>query len=252
MFEYINVSELDYKRDINRRERALQPLLPINIDKVKGYGSIPYNNNYLSWGNITESIDSNTTIIKDVILDKNISEIIVKKANQFTTDISIKYTYGLISTFSDFNKNKYIRRTFSNDKMVFFDDSQNPYFYFEDFNSNDLMHKVKEASKYEFNVCTLDLETFVDSNNEHQILCACFYDGNETFKFYISDYSCPEELLMDLFETIMQPKYHKTNIYIHNGSSFDLVFLLKPLYELTSDNSIKIDPVIKDGKFFKY
>ena len=31
VFEYINVSELDYKRDINRRERALQPLLPINI-----------------------------------------------------------------------------------------------------------------------------------------------------------------------------------------------------------------------------
>ena len=30
--------------------------------------------------------------------------------------------------------------------------------------------------------------------------------------------------------------------------SFDLVFLLKPLYELIADNSsIKIDPVIKDG-----
>ena len=178
VFEYINVSELDYKRDVNRRVRASLPLLPINIDKIKGYGSIPYNNNYLSWGSNSEIIDSTTTIIKDVTLDKNISEIIVKKDYQYNTTVVVKYTYNFTSTFSDFTKNNYVRRTFAGSKMVFFDQAEKPYFYFEDFNSNDLMHKVKEASKYEFNICTLDLETFIDQNNEHQILCACFYDGN--------------------------------------------------------------------------
>ena len=36
-------------------------------------------------------------------------------------------------------------------------------------------------------------------------------------------------MLNELFETILQIKYDNYNIYIHNGSSFDLVFLLKHL-----------------------
>ena len=35
---------------------------------------------------------------------------------QYTTNVAIKYTYNFTSTFSDFNKNKYVRRRFSDEK----------------------------------------------------------------------------------------------------------------------------------------
>ena len=152
IFEYINVSELDYKRDLNRKIRSSIPLLPIQINKIRGFSNIPFNNNYLSWGENSEVIDSTTTIIRDVIIDKNISEITVNKENQFTTHITLNYIYNKSDYFSDFNKNDYIRRTFSNGKIVFFDNSETPYFYYEDFNSNDNMVKIKPSSKHEFEV----------------------------------------------------------------------------------------------------
>lgn len=108
------------------------------------------------------------------------------------------------------------------------------------------MFKVKSASDYEFRCCTLDLETFID-NKEHKVLCAVFYDSEESHKFYIGDFDTQESLINALFDTILQPKYNKSSIYIHNGSSFDLVFLLKTLSKRTLDG-LDINPIIKDGK----
>ena len=136
------------------------------------------------------------------------------------------------------------------EKIVFFDVTERPYFYFEDFNSNDLMLKIKETNRHEFNICTLDIETFINDNN-HKVLCICFFDGENSHEFYLSDYKNQDEMINALFDIILQAKYHNKSIFIHNGSSFDLVFLLKPLYDrCLLDTSLRIDPIIKDGKFF--
>ena len=109
------------------------------------------------------------------------------------------------------------------------------------------MHTVKQSNNYEFNIGTLDLETYIE-NNEHKVLCAVFYDGNNFHKFYIADYVDQDSMIDALLDTILQPNNHKLSIYMHNGSAFDLVFLLKSLSKRTLKGLV-MDPIIKDGKF---
>ena len=76
--------------------------------------------------------------------------------------------------------------------------------YFEDYKSDDLMNVVKRENTYEFNIGTLDLETYIE-NNEHKVLCAVFYDGNISHKFYIADYVDQESMIDALFDNVLQP-----------------------------------------------
>ena len=117
-------------------------------------------------------------------------------------------------------------------------------FYFEKLYSNDVMYPSKKTDR-NINIATLDIETYIH-NNEHKILCICFYEGDTTHKFYINDYISTGDLLNNLFNIILQPKYSDYNIYIHNGSSFDLIFLLK---HLANFKGVNIIPTYKDGKF---
>ena len=110
--------------------------------------------------------------------------------------------------------------------------------------SSDVMYPSNKTER-DINIATLDIETYID-NNLHKILCICFYDGKQTFKFYINDYISTDELLNHLFNTIFQSKYNDYNIYIHNGSSFDLIFLLN---HLANFKGVNIIPTYKDGKF---
>ena len=52
--------------------------------------------------------------------------------------------------------------------------------------SSDVMYPSNKTER-DINIATLDIETYID-NNLHKILCICFYDGKQTFKFYINDY----------------------------------------------------------------
>lgn len=52
--------------------------------------------------------------------------------------------------------------------------------------------------------------------------------------------------MSDLFDTLLQSSYNGYNIYIHNGSSFDLIFLLKYLANI---KGVNLTPTYKDGKF---
>ena len=74
------------------------------------------------------------------------------------------------------------------------------------------------------------------------------YDGNIFNKFYIADYVDQESIIDVLLDTILQPNNHKLNIYIYNGSSFDLVFLLKSIGKRAT-KGLSVDLIIKDGKF---
>ena len=73
-------------------------------------------------------------------------------------------------------------------------------------------------------------------------------NGNISHKFYIADYVDQDSMINALLDTILQPNNHKLNIYMHNGSAFDLVFLLKSLSKRTLKGLV-MDPIIKDGKF---
>ena len=67
----------------------------------------------------------------------------------------------------------------------------------------------------------------------------------------MTDYKNHEELLKDAILSLLKPKYSGYNVYIHNLSNFDGIFLLKTLAELLDSEKYKISvtPVLRDGSF---
>lgn len=142
---------------------------------------------YSTWGDETTEIGYNIIKINKIKIDSNISFITVTTDSDYKTRVTLNYEAGNTVNFIDFKQpNGSYCRIINNGLKYYFDDHSNPYFYFESTKSNNLIHKVKPASKYEFNVGTLDLETFIEIN-EHKILCACFYDGKDNSVGFICD-----------------------------------------------------------------
>ena len=97
---------------------------------------------------------------------------------------------------------------------------------------------------------TLDIETYKDSANIMHIYCISFYDGVDTKSFYIKDFEGdnPDKLLLKaLIDSLLDDKYNESKVYIHNLSTFDGIFLLKTIYNLSNDG-YKIDLIYKDDK----
>nr|YP_010455140.1 hypothetical protein NYK79_mgp08 [Porodaedalea mongolica]UUA03982.1 hypothetical protein [Porodaedalea mongolica]WCF76751.1 hypothetical protein [Porodaedalea mongolica] len=92
----------------------------------------------------------------------------------------------------------------------------------------------------------LDVETYLDAENKMSIYCISVFDGDKSKSFYLTDYKNIDSLIKDLLSTIFNRKYSGKKIYIHNSSEFDLIFLLK---YIVSYGSVKVEPIIKDGKF---
>jgi hypothetical protein len=56
---------------------------------------------------------------------------------------------------------------------------------------------------------------------------ACgFYDGETSYKFYLSDYQDYKSMLKACILEMANPKYKDYTIYVHNGGGFDFIFLL--------------------------
>jgi hypothetical protein len=56
-------------------------------------------------------------------------------------------------------------------------------------------------------------------------------------------------MLKDVINSLLKPKYSGYNIYIHNFSNFDGIFLLNAIILYLDYNNMKVSPLIKDGKF---
>lgn len=88
----------------------------------------------------------------------------------------------------------------------------------------------------------MDLETRT-INNVITPYCVCVYDGVKVRTFYLTDFKNSDEMLLESVKSIMQRKYNKYKVYLHNFSYFDGIFLLRVLTMLS--NNIK--PTIKDN-----
>lgn len=92
--------------------------------------------------------------------------------------------------------------------------------------------KPKRGSKkIDKKMVTLDIETRV-INNEHIPYLICYYDGNEAYSFYLTDYDSPDEMIKACISSLLVLKYHKHKIYIHNLANFDGIFILRNLVTL--------------------
>lgn len=121
------------------------------------------------------------------------------------------------------------------------------HFIFEKlFNPKEKISKGRKDKKFNLNKITLDIETFLNSKNKIDLLSISYYDGLKARSFFISDYGSVKELICDVLKNLLVKTNTSKNIYIHNSSNFDLIFLLK---HIANYPGIVLDPIIKDGKF---
>lgn len=106
------------------------------------------------------------------------------------------------------------------------------------------INKINLEAHYKEKFVTMDLETRT-INGEMSVYCCSIYDGSELNNFYLTDYKNDEELLIIAIKSLFKRKYKGLNVYLHNFSNFDSVFLLSTLSKL----SLRIIPIINDNNF---
>src|SRR6185369_1710594 len=121
-------------------------------------------------------------------------------------------------------------------------------FYEESLNKLDYITPLNENKKYLNNFATLDIETYLE-DNIHKPYLICIHDGKRSVDYYLNplDINGKSNMFKDALYYLFTRKFNGKNIYIHNSSNFDLVFLLKYLVE--HKNITKFNPIVKDGKF---
>jgi hypothetical protein len=107
-----------------------------------------------------------------------------------------------------------------------------------------LMRIKKKDKKFNNNFITCEIETR-EINNKLTPICFSSYNGKVCKSFYITDYSSVNDMLLTAIRSLLLTKYHSWNIYFHNLSLFDGVFIFKLLAEMPNS---KIYPILKDGK----
>jgi len=107
------------------------------------------------------------------------------------------------------------------------------------------LSSISPSRKLSNKFITLDIETYT-IDGIMKPYCVGIYDGKMKTSYYLSDYENEERMLFHALISIIKSKYHLYNVYVHNLSKFDGIFLLNALKRI-GNTEIKI--VRKDGKF---
>lgn len=110
-----------------------------------------------------------------------------------------------------------------------------------------IMKSRTEANKKEqelfTNIITLDIETYLQ-DNVHVPYLICMFDGRNDYVYHIKDYESLDLLFEQLFKDLVRLDYDGYNVYIHNSSRFDIIFMLKYIVKYC-----KADLIYKNNKF---
>lgn len=254
IFNFTTTDQNDYICKVNKI-RMITKKSELSLDFDFGDDlplNIPANTEYSTWGKSIERLKSNILRVIDLTIDSGSSinrYLDVKIVDKFNRIVEIysssskllltKFTVKIIDEL----RGSFIRQI--GDKFYHIRNNK-VYFFFEQLFPTKFIERLKPHNKYNFDIMTLDIETFDDENKIKQIYCICIFDGKETKSFYLTDYFNIDSLIKDLLRTIFSKKYSGKHIYIHNSSEFDMIFLYK---YIVNYGSCQIKPVIKDGKF---
>lgn len=249
----INYCNIDQKTYLKLNNIFTAPSRTVKVEfKVNAPLGLPLDTNYLNWSSVTEWISSSIVKISELTVDtsKSLNRFIevtfMDKVNR-TIKIIAKSSDLCVTVFTD----KIINPAYGEFIRIIGGTSYHirnskVFFIFERLYPKEYVTQLRPNRTFKLNPMTLDIETYVDSNNKMSIYCVSIYDGEKALSFYISDYKDIKALLTDLFSTMFTRKYTGKTVYIHNSSEFDLIFLLK---HLVNYPSLQVNPVIKDGKF---
>lgn len=236
IFDYF---EIPKDKENYFKESRWDELKFIKIRKLKTFlfdkYLLPINMNYLSWGEVYLDTDS----VKIVIV-KDYHFIITKKEKSFEIKMSSL-------------KNKDIKFIFYDqvleDKQFFIRKIDQSIYYCDEVNESILLAlktlktsflkplKIKKISKPK--IITIDIETIVREGIHKPYLFSLF-DGKERKSFFSDN-------ALDLLRFLLKRKYNGYDIYAHNLSHFDIIFLLKDMAKLKNDYHFHF--LKKDDKF---
>jgi DNA polymerase elongation subunit (family B) len=106
---------------------------------------------------------------------------------------------------------------------------------------------IQEGEIKPFLGMTLDIETWLDEKLVQHLLSVAFYAGKNKKFYYILDYTNELELIEAVLNDILS--FNGYNVYIHNGSRFDLIFLLNRIVELKDKLNLQFEVTYKEGEF---
>nr|YP_010170409.1 DNA polymerase type B [Phanerochaete carnosa]QRZ60391.1 DNA polymerase type B [Phanerochaete carnosa] len=81
--------------------------------------------------------------------------------------------------------------------------------------------------------------------------CICFYDGENTFSFYLTDFKDSESMLTHALKTILtDDSYSDFIVYAHNFSKFDGIFVMRrSRVLLAKELNFKVSIIKKESDF---
>lgn len=72
--------------------------------------------------------------------------------------------------------------------------------------------KLNRAENLTKKILTMDIETFI-KNGIHIPYCISFYDGINTFSYYLTDFANSNEMLFQAISDLMIKKYDNYKVY---------------------------------------
>jgi hypothetical protein len=237
-----NLPKLEDPKKVLENETQI---LTKNTIQYPDNADIPLNMNYLSWGEIKYK-DDNFLIISN----NN------KTHKQILFHISIKKEFNMIEVRNNVGENSYNFKDYVlENKKYFIRTINNSEFYIQNNKvilktikfKTDVLKPTHKERKLFNKIITLDIETRVE-NNIHIPYCICYYDGKDKYSFYVTDFSYHYEMLHEAINSLFKPKYSGFNVYVHNLSNFDGIFLLNSIVDKLSEK-IDIEPTLRNGKF---
>nr|CAI9430479.1 DNA polymerase [Fomitopsis pinicola] len=220
IFRFFEIPENIADKYIEKWE-LIEPDKSIKLEKF-GKISLPSNNNYCTWG---KQISPNIIIFKKRIYHINTNNIEVYENGQkiltFIDQISNNIKYDFIRII-DINK-YYIK----NNKIILII-KELPTKYLSKLNPKKISFPK---------IITFDIETVL-IDNVHKPYLYSMYDGRKAFSWFSDSPS-------QLFDRLLSRKYKNYNVYAHNLSRFDVVFIFKYLSTLRN-KGFNVKLLIKD------
>lgn len=123
--------------------------------------------------------------------------------------------------------------------------------------TKDVVDVSKVAHISNPNIGVIDIETYTDNLGISRVFCLEFKTNlaSDTFTYYIDRNLDSSVLVLNLINELLRPKYSDITFYAHNLGGFDIVFVLKILYDFNDtqlkENKYDISSTLRDDKIIK-
>lgn len=199
---------------------------------------IPISYNPLDYGKLVTKF--NYENYTQFVLQSKDGNLISFKQFDNYNEVEIFYKGDIMLKYKDefLNPIKFVR--IIDNKKFYFENNKQILFTKE--MKTKFISKLSATKNLKNKFLTLDIETFNKENSLIPYLIR-FYDGINSYSYWLGNYSNVEGMILDCFKDILIRKYNNSNVYIHNLAKFDVIFFLKYLVKLGA-----VHPIIHNGR----